>query len=165
MRMEQIAQQLYGFFGFLGDFWALVLVSLTPFIELRLAIPLGCISGMPWYEAFLVSFAANCVPVPFVILLTRPIFDRLKKTRLFSGFIHRLERRMMTKSEKVTKYKVIGLFLFVALPLPGTGAYSGSVIAALLDMRLKKAFPSIAAGVFAAGIIVTCVTYGVASFF
>lgn len=163
MQVEQLAQQLYGFFGVLGDFWALVLVSLTPFIELRLAIPLGCISGMPWYESFLVSFVSNCLPVPFVILLTRPIFERLKKTKLFSGVIHKLEGHMMTKSEKVTKYKIIGLFLFVALPLPGTGAYSGSVIAALLDMRLKKAFPSIVAGVFVAGVIVTCVTYGVAA--
>ena len=70
---------------------------------------------------------------------------------------------MMKKSEQVTKYEMIGLFLFVAIPLPGTGAYSGSVIAALLGMRLKKAIPSIAAGVFVAGVIVTIITYGAAA--
>ena len=75
----------------------------------------------------------------------------------------KFEAKMMKKSEKVTKYEIIGLFLFVAIPLPGTGAYSGSVIAALLGMRLKKAIPSIVAGVFVAGIIVTIITYGTAA--
>ena len=84
----------------------------------------------------------------------------LKKRKIFAGFVHKFEEKMMKKSEKVTKYEIIGLFLFVAIPLPGTGAYSGSVIAALLGMRLKKAFPSIAAGVLVAGIIVTIITYG-----
>ena len=163
---EQLAHQLYEALSGLGEFWALFIVSCIPFIELRLAIPLGCALGMPWFEAFLISFLSNCLPIPFVILLTRPIFNRLKKTKLFSGVVQKLESKMMKKSEKVTKYKVIGLFLFVALPIPGTGAYSGSVIAALLDMRLKKALPSIIAGVFVAGVIVTIITYGsVAIFF
>lgn len=161
--MEQIAKTLLDFFGGLGEFWALTFVSFIPFIELRLAIPLGLGLGMPWYESFLISFISNCIPIPFVILLTRPIFDWLKKRKIFAGFVNKLEAKMMKKSEKVTKYEIIGLFLFVAIPLPGTGAYSGSVIAALLGMRLKKAIPSIVAGVFVAGIIVTIITYGTAA--
>ena len=161
--MEQIAKTLLDFFSGFGEFWALTFVSFIPFIELRLAIPLGLGLGMPWYESFLISFISNCIPVPFVILLTRPIFDWLKKLKMFEGFVNKLEAKMLKKSEKVTKYEIIGLFLFVAIPLPGTGAYSGSVIAALLGMRLNKAIPSIVAGVFVAGLIVTIVTYGAAA--
>ena len=161
--MEKIAKNLLGVFGILGDFWALTIVSCIPFIELRLAIPLGLSLGMPWYESFLISFISNCVPIPFVILLTRPIFGWLKKRKMFEKFVKKFEEKMMQKSEKVTKYEVLGLFLFVAIPIPGTGAYSGAVIAALLNMRLSKAIPSIAAGIFVAGIIVTIITYGTAS--
>ena len=149
-------QHVFDFFSAIGEFWALFFVSVVPFIELRGAIPFGILAlGMPWYEAFIISFISNCLPVPFVILLTRPIFNWLKKTRLLSGFINKFEAKMMKKSERITRYKVIGLFIFVAIPFPGTGAYSGAVIAALLDMRLKKAIPSIFAGVFAAGVIMT----------
>ena len=154
-------QQVFDFFSGVGEFWALFFVSVVPFIELRGAIPFGILAlKMPWYQAFLLSFAANCLPIPFVYFLTRPLFDWLRKTKLFSGFIDRFEAKMMKKSEKVTKYKIIGLLLFVAVPLPGTGAYSGSVIAALLDMPFKKAFVSIACGVFVAGIIITLLSMG-----
>lgn len=149
-------QQLFDYFSGAGDVLALFIVSIIPFIELRGAIPFGILAlGMPWYEVLLISFISNCIPVPFVILLSRPIFAWLKKTKAFSGFAYKFEEKMMKKSEQVTKYKLIGLFLFVAVPLPGTGAYSGSVIAALLNMRLKKSFISIASGVLVAGIIVT----------
>jgi len=158
--MQHLAENLLAFFSGLGEFWSLAIVSCIPFIELRLAIPLGLGLGMPWYESFLISFVSNCVPIPFVILLTRPIFDWLKKRKAFEKFVIRFEEKMMKKSEKVTKYEMIGLFLFVAIPLPGTGAYSGAVIAALLGMRLKKAMPSIAAGVFTAGAIITAIAYG-----
>lgn len=152
-------ESVFQFFSGVGEFWALFLVSVIPFIELRGAIPFGIMAlGMPWYEAFLISFISNCLPIPFVILLTRPIFGWLKKTRLFAGLVTRLEAKMMKKSEKVTKYKVIGLFLFVALPVPGTGAYSGALIAALLDMRLNKAIPSLVCGVFVAGVIMTLIS-------
>ena len=143
----------------LGNEFALFLVSIIPFIELRGSIPFGIgVLKMAWYEVLPICVLANCVPIPFVMLLTRPIFDRLKKTKLFAGPVERLEARMMKKSEKVTKYKIIGLFLFVALPIPGTGAYSGALIAALLGMRYKKAIPSIALGLVVAGIIMTVVS-------
>lgn len=156
---KSVIQPVFDFFSSLGEETALFLVSIIPFIELRGAIPFGIgVLKMPWYEAFLISFLSNCLPVPFMVLLTRPLFDRLKKTRLLSGLVGRIETRMMKKSEKVTKYKIIGLFLFVAIPVPGTGAYSGSLIAALLGMRLNKSIPSIVAGVFVAGLLVTLLT-------
>ena len=148
-------QQVFEFFSGVGQVWALFFVSVVPFIELRGAIPFGILAlNMPWYQACLLSFAANCLPIPVVYFLTRPLFAYLRKTKLFSGFIDRFEAKMMKK------YKIIGLFLFVAIPLPGTGAYSGSVIAALLDMPFKKAFVSIACGVFVAGVIITLLSLG-----
>ncbi len=152
-------QQVFDFFSGMGQEIALFFVSVIPFIELRGAIPFGIgILGMPWYKVFLISFLSNCLPIPFLVLLTRKIFKALKKISWLKNFVEKIEARMMKKSKQVTKYKVIGLFLFVAVPLPGTGAYSGSVIAALLDMRLKKAIPSIVAGVFVAGVLITLIT-------
>ena len=149
-------QQIFDYFSGAGEILALFIVSIIPFIELRGAIPFGILAlGMPWYEVLLVSFIANCLPIPFIILLARPVVDWLKRTKLFSGFAHKLEAKMMKKSKKITKYEMIGLFLFVVIPLPGTGAYSGALIAALLGMRLRKSFIAIAAGVFLAGVIVT----------
>lgn len=143
----------------LGSELALFIVSNIPFIELRGSIPFGIgVLKMPWYAVLPICVLANCVPIPIVMLIARPLFERLKKTKLFAEPVRKLEERMMKKSEKVTKYKIIGLFLFVALPIPGTGAYSGALIAALLDMRFRKAFPSIALGLVAAGIIMTVVS-------
>ena len=155
-------EQLFEFFSGAGKHWALFFVSVFPFIELRGAIPFGILAlDMPWYQAFLLSFAANLLPIPVVYFLTRPLFAALRKTKLFSGFIDRFEAKMMKKSEKVTKYKIIGLFLFVAVPLPGTGAWSGALIAALLDMPLRRALAAIALGVLLAGTVMTLASTGV----
>ena len=95
-------------------------------------------------------------------LLARPIFAWLKTTRLLAGFTQKVEDQLMKKADKVTvqKYSAVGLFLFVAIPLPGTGAWSGSLIAALLDVKMRYALPAVIAGVFAAGVIMTVASYG-----
>ena len=135
---------------------------MLPFIELRGSIIFGAAIGIPWQHAFLVSFLGNILPVPFLILLARPIFTWLKTTRLLAGFTQKVEDRLMKKADKVTvqKYSAVGLFLFVAVPLPGTGAWSGSLIAALLDVKMRYALPAVIAGVFAAGVIMTVASYG-----
>ena len=103
-RNHFMIEQLFEFFSGAGKHWALLFVSVFPFIELRGAIPFGIWAlGMPWYQAFLLSFAANLLPIPVVYFLTRPLFAALRKTKLFSGFIDRFEAKMMKKSEKVTK--------------------------------------------------------------
>ena len=161
-------QEIFDFFSGAGQEVGLFLVSLIPFIELRGAVLIGAGLGMPWQETFLISVLGNLLPVPFLILLTRPIFKWLKNTKLFAGFTHKLEGKLMKKADKVMRYSAVGLFLFVAVPLPGTGAWSGSLIAALLNMRLSYALPAIAAGVVAAGFIMTFVSYGffsIVSFF
>lgn len=158
-------EKLFELLSPIGNDAALFLVSLIPFIELRGGIVLGHALAMDPLRTFLICFLANCIPVPFVILLTRPVFSRLKKTKLLSGFVNKLEAKLEKKSGKITehKYWFIGLMLFVAIPLPGTGAYTGSLIAALLDMRLKKALPAIIIGVFVAAIIMTLASMGLFS--
>ncbi len=160
--MDQIIQRIFDFFLFGGKDFALFIISMIPFIELRGSIIFGAAMGIPWQHAFLVSFLGNILPVPFLILLARPIFAWLKTTRLLAGFTQKVEDRLMKKADKVTvqKYSAVGLFLFVAIPLPGTGAWSGSLIAALLDVKMRYALPAVIAGVFAAGVIMTVASYG-----
>lgn len=160
--MDQIIQRIFDFFLFGGKDFALFIISMIPFIELRGSIIFGAAMGIPWQHAFLVSFPGNILPVPFLILLARPIFAWLKTTRLLAGFTQKVEDRLMKKADKVTvqKYSAVGLFLFVAIPLPGTGAWSGSLIAALLDVKMRYALPAVIAGVFAAGVIMTVASYG-----
>ena len=112
--------------------------------------------------AFLAAFIGNMLPVPFLILFVRRLFAWLKvKVPLVRGAVNWLEARTEKKKEAVLKYQTWGLFIFVAIPLPGTGAWTGAMIAAALDMRLSKAVPAITAGVLAAGFIITCITHSV----
>lgn len=135
---------------------ATVFLSMIPVAELRFAIPWAILKyDMHPASAFIFSCIGNMLPVPFIILFIRKIFDWLKKFKLLHNLVVKLEERGLSKQETVKKYKFWGLFLFVAIPLPGTGAWTGALIAALMNMRLKDALPSIAFGVFTAGIIVT----------
>ncbi len=144
---------------------AAFLLSMIPVTELRLALPIALTQyEMSTLEAFFICCIGNLVPVPFIVLFIRRIFKWLKGFRAFSGIIEKLETRGASKSETVIKYKSLGLFILVAIPLPGTGAWTGALVAALMDLRLKKAFPAIALGVFAAGVIVTLMTTGVLAF-
>ena len=137
--------------------------AMVPVLELRGAIPVGVAAGLSPAVACVVSVLGNMVPVPFILLLIRRIFDWLRGTRLFGPKIAWLERRAHLKGRTVTKYKYLGLMIFVAIPLPGTGGWTGALIAAFLDMRLKKAIPSIFGGVLIAGFLITGLTYGFTS--
>lgn len=135
--------------------------SMVPVIELRGAIPAGIAMGLSPATAYIVSILGNLVPVPFILLLIRRIFDWLRHTRSFGPTIEKLERRAHLKGRVVTKYRVPGLILLVGIPLPGTGAWTGALVAALLDIRLKTAIPAIFAGLLIAGTITLGVTMGV----
>ena len=158
--MEQLIRQL-DFLSVAGRETALFLVSMVPLIELRGSIPLGAVLGMDWHTVFVISIIGNLLPVPFILWLGRPIFAWLKRTRLLNGLVSRYEQRLLGKADQVTRYETIGLCLFVGIPLPGTGAWSGALLAALLGMRMKLALLSIAGGVLIAGVIMTCGAYGV----
>lgn len=154
-----------GFLSSLPHELYLIVISMFPFIELRGAIPVGIGFGMNPVEVFLICVIANCIPVPFIIFLIKPLFKWLKKFKAFEKIIAKLEGLADKKSGKITayKYEMIGLMLFVGIPLPGTGAWSGALIAALLNMRIKHAFAAILLGVIIAGVLVTLISAGALS--
>ncbi len=144
-----------------GKYVATFLVSMVPVIELRGGIPFGVALGLSHWGAFFASVAGNLFPVPFILMFIRRIFWWMR-THMprFNNLVDRMERKAHTKGRIMQKYSTIGLCLLVAIPLPGTGAWTGSLVAALLDIRMKKAIPSIAAGVLIAGFLVSGITYG-----
>ncbi len=139
------------------------IISLFPVLELRGGIIAGTALGVNWPTAYILCVIANMIPVPFIILFIRKIFEWLKNTR-FVKLIKKLEEKAEKKSDSVRKYKSLGLFILVAIPLPGTGAWTGALVAALLNMRLKDAFLPILFGVMTAGLIVALISYGVFGF-
>lgn len=146
---------------FLGKIVMTFLISMVPVIELRGAIPIGVGAGLSPWVAIGVSIVGNLVPVPFIIIFIKKIFAWLRKVSCkLDGLVTGLEKRAEKKSETVQKYAFWGLFILVAIPLPGTGAWTGALVAAMLEMPLKKAFPAIVLGVLGAAVIVSFVTYG-----
>lgn len=148
----------------IGDIVMTFLIAMVPVLELRAAIPAGVIAGLPIPVAMLVSVIGNLVPIPFIILFIRRIFKWMQtKSERLARIVKHFEDKAESKKEQVLRYQFWGLMIFVAIPLPGTGAWTGALIAAMLDMQLKRAFPSIAIGVLTAACIVTILTYGVSS--
>ncbi len=151
---------------FWGKILMTFLVSMVPIIELRGAIPIATAHGLDWRIAILVAIIGNLLPIPFIILFIKRIFAWIRKIMpRLNRFVDKLENRAKEKSNILEKGVFLGLFLFVAIPLPGTGAWTGALIAAMLDMKMKRAFPAIALGVISAGIIVAFVSYGAAALF
>lgn len=149
-----------------GNIIMTFLISMVPVIELRGAIPLGVLNGLDVGTAMAVSIVGNLIPVPFIIIFIRKIFKWMQNhSEVLARIVHKMEEKADKKKDKVLKYEFWGLLILVAIPLPGTGAWTGALVAAMLDMRLTRAFPAIATGVVIAGIIVTVATYGVASIF
>ena len=134
---------------------------MVPVFELRAALPFGVGLGLDPWLALVVCIIGNMVPVPFIILFIRYILDWMKKFERFRTIAEKLEAKAKKHEGKIEKYEALGLFILVAIPLPGTGAWTGSLVAALFDIRLRTAIPVIFAGVIAAGIIVFSITYGV----
>ena len=146
---------------FFGKIVMTFLISMVPVIELRGAIPIGVGAGLSPWVAIGVSIVGNLVPVPFIIIFIKKIFAWLRKvSQKLDGLVTSLEKRAEKKSETVQKYAFWGLFILVAITLPGTGAWTGALVAAMLEMPLKKAFPAIVLGVLGAAVIVSFVTYG-----
>jgi len=137
-----------------------MLVSMVPIVELRGGIPFGVALGLPYYLAFPFAVVGNILPAPFIIVYIRRIFAWMRRymPRL-NRVVDSLERKAHLKGRKVSKYQYLGLWLFVAIPLPGTGAWTGSLAAAFLDMRLKNAMPAVLLGVITAGCIMTALTF------
>ena len=125
-------------------------VSMLPVFEVKAAIPLGLSMGLPFMQTFLIALFGSILPSPFILLLLRPFFKWCRGKPFFKTLADKLEARFQKKARSVYKYQLLGLFLFVAIPLPGTGVWTGSGIAAMMDIRIRRALPIILLGNFVA---------------
>lgn len=139
------------------------IISLLPILELRGGMIAARLLEMNFFEAFAISYIGNMLPIPFILLFIKKIFEFLRRFKFFEKIITKLEAKTERNKDKVLRYKSWGLLIFVAIPLPGTGGWTGALMAALLDMPIKRSLPSIALGVFIAGLIMSLVTYGIFS--
>ena len=137
-------------------------ISLVPVLELRGSLIWAAAAGLDPIMSSFVCGIGNLLPVPFLIKFVRPVFELMRsKSRTLGRIVEKLEKKAEDKSAVIKKYEMLGLFILVAIPLPGTGAWTGSLVAAMLDMRIKDSFPMIALGVLAAGVVVTLASFGV----
>ena len=162
---QSIVAFIIGIFGVsAGKIIGITLISMIPIIELRGSIPVGFVMGLPWYASLFCSIIGNMLPVPVILLFVVKVFEFMKKHNILTKFVNKMEQKAMNRSESVTKGEFWGLMLFVAIPLPGTGAWTGALIAAMLKMNRKDAFISILFGVVIAGTLITLGTYGILGF-
>lgn len=147
--------------GKVGKEFIVFLISMIPILELRggLIAAGPAILDVPMWQAIPICIIGNLIPVPFILLLITKIFDWMKGTKKLKPMVERLEAKAMSKSANIEKYEFWGLVLFVGIPLPGTGAWTGSLIAALLGVRFRKAFPAVVLGVLLAAFIMTILSY------
>ena len=138
--------------------------AMIPFIELRGSIILGASLGIPWWQNLIISVLGNMLPVPFILLFLRWFLEIMKKTRLLGGIARWLERKADKNKDKVDKFGFWGLTLLVAIPLPGTGAWTGSLVASLMRINFWKALLANFIGVLIAGVIITLAAYGAVGF-
>lgn len=158
---ERIAEYLVATLGdnFSPEVVAFI-VSMLPILELRGGLIAAKLMNIEFFKAFAICFVGNMLPIPFILLFIRKIFNWLKKIPKVEEILTKLEARSLRKADNVKKYRILGLILFVGIPLPGTGAWTGALIADLLDIRVKHSFPAIALGVLIAGVIISILSYG-----
>lgn len=142
-------------------FFSTILMAMVPVIELRGAIPFGVAAGISVKQALICAIIGNLIPIPFILLFLRRVFVWMRKISPgFENLVEKLELRAKRKKGIVDKYEIIGLIILVAIPLPGTGAWTGALVATVLDIRMRRALPAITIGVVIAGILVSVITYG-----
>ena len=135
------------------------IISMIPILELRGGLIVSSLLQVPITTAIPLCIIGNIIPIPFILLFIKQVFKWMKKIKIFRGLIDKLENRAMSKSDNIKKYEFWGLVLFVGIPLPGTGAWTGSLIAALLGVKFKKAFPAVILGIFMATVIMWFISY------
>ena len=150
------------FLEFIGEELCVFFCSMLPVIELRGAIPMAFAMGLPWWQAYLISVVGNLLPVPFILLLINAVIKWMSASNVefFNKIADFLLKRVEKKRDKIEKYSFWGLCLFIAVPLPVTGAWTGSLVAAVIGMKPWKAFLSAILGVLIAGGLVTLIVYG-----
>nr|WP_326183916.1 small multi-drug export protein [uncultured Oscillibacter sp.] len=140
-------------------------MAMVPVVELRGAIPVGIAAGLPPAVACVTAILGNLLPVPLIMLLARRVADWLRGTAFFGPRIAWLERRAHLKGRIVRRYRLLGLVILVGIPLPGTGAWTGALVASVLDIRMRNAIPAIFLGLIIAGMLITFLTMGLIRLF
>lgn len=162
--LDSVVNAIQNFFlQTVGEELCVFFCSMIPIIELRGAIPMGFAFGLPWWQSYLLSVLGNMVPVPFILLLIKSIIGWMSRSKIkfLNKVANFLLKRVEKKRAQIEKYSFWGVCLFVAVPLPVTGAWTGSLVSAMIDMKFWKAFFSCLFGVMIAGVIVTLISYGV----
>lgn len=158
---ETLASTLAELFKGGGKEVAIFIISLLPILELRGGLIAARILGVKFIKAFIICYIANILPVPFILLFINYLFNKMSKWKPTKKIVDWLSNKTLKKKDQIDKYGYFGLFLFVGIPLPGTGAWTGSLLAILLNLEKKKSFIAIALGVLAAGIIMSLLSYGI----
>ncbi len=167
--IESIKQTIHSFavwaVGLIGlseafaNYVYVFIISMIPIIELRGAMPVASLIGLPFLPSLIVAIVGNLIPVPFILFFIKAVCQWMKKIKGLKKFPLYLEEKVEKNKDEVTKYGKWGLYLFVAIPLPGTGAWTGALIASFLNFKNKDAFIAIAGGVVTAGVIMTAISY------
>ncbi len=166
--MDSLVASLTDFFkSWLSPEVIIFIISLFPILELRGGLIAAALLGVDWTIAFPICVIGNILPIPIIILFIRKIFDFIKKTNFLwlRKVVEKIDEKAQNKSKTMNTASLLGLFLFVGIPLPGTGAWTGALVANILNIKPAKAFVTIILGVIAAGIIMSTITYLIPSFF
>jgi len=164
---DKIAKFFVGIFGGITAVWwgkylVMFILSLMPLLELRGGLIAASLMDAPMLPSFFVCFLGNIIPIPFILWFVTRVFEFLKKkSKKLSKLVNKLEDKANSKKEQIERLKYVGLFLFVGIPLPGTGAWTGCLIAAILGMDKKKSCLAAILGVVMAGIIMLIFSYGI----
>lgn len=158
--MESLVQGFIEVLGSTTNEFKIFIISMLPILELRGGLIAAYLLDVEIIRAFIICFIGNILPIPLILIFIRQFFDFLKRFKIFRGPITWLENRTLKKGKKIENALITGLFLFVAIPLPGTGAWTGALLASLMNMKFKHSFPTIALGVLCAGLIVSILSYG-----
>ena len=160
--MEVLVQWFSNYLSqFISPEGAVFIISMIPILELRGGLLAASLLKISAAKALPICIVGNIIPIPFILLFIRQIFKWMKKTKTFRGLITKLENRAMGKSDQIKRYEFLGLLLFVGIPLPGTGAWTGALIASLLEVDIKKSSIAILCGLFMASAIMYIVSYGI----
>lgn len=159
--MESLVQSLTELLGGLGKEVIVFIISMLPILELRGGLIAAALLDVDFLPGYIVSIIGNILPIPIVLLFLEKILDFLKKIKFTEKLVIKLENKILSKKNQIEKYGYLGLLLFVGIPLPGTGAWTGSGLAVLLHLNRKKSFVYIFLGVVLASIIMSIFSYGI----
>ena len=159
--MESLVESLTELLGGLGKEVIVFIISMLPILELRGGLIAAALLKVDFLPGYLFSIIGNILPIPIVLLFLEKIFNLLKKIKKIDKFIIKIEKKIMSKKGQIEKYGYLGLLLFVGIPLPGTGAWTGSALAVFLHLDKKKSFTTILLGIILASIIMSILSYGI----